>query len=113
MQIQADGYAAIWSEPINTTEDLEPIQLQLNTGGNIIGQVLDPKGQPISAVIVKVVDGVSSDVSVDGQFELKNVADGIHEISAELVGYEPAKITVEVAVGLTTQDAIIIMTPVE
>lgn len=113
IQIQAEGYASDWSEVINTTENIGPIQISLNSGGRITGQILNNFGEPVSAAIIKVFDGLSSDVSVEGAFELRNVAAGIHEITAELPGYETATVTVEVAVGLTTENAVLTLMPIE
>ncbi|UCD50418.1 MAG: carboxypeptidase regulatory-like domain-containing protein, partial [Phycisphaerales bacterium] len=96
VQIQTDGYAARWSEPINTDETAQ-VQVALTGGGAISGRVVDEQGRAIagakvaplskaSGVMPQTKEAFASEdgavETVEGTFVLKNLPPGAETLKA-------------------------------
>jgi len=125
VQIQADGYAPRWSDPINTDEQFQ-IQLSLTAGGTITGIVVDEKGQAIAGAKVTPLSkacGVMPQTSeafasedggvetVSGAFELIDLPPGSETLKATHPDYAFNIVTgVVVRAGKTTAGIEIVLT---
>jgi iron complex outermembrane receptor protein len=75
--------------------------------GNIRGQVTDVEGDPVvRAVVVLVASGARTETDASGQFALRRVPAGRHELQVARLGLAPVSKTVVVPVGGTAEIAI-------
>jgi len=124
VQIQADGYAPPWSEPINTDEGTR-VQVALAPGGAISGMVVDEQGQAIAGAKItplskasgaapETKDAFASEQgaaeTVDGRFVLKNLPPGVETLKATHPDYTFSMIeNVPVHEGATTPGVEIVL----
>ncbi len=124
VQIAAEGFAWTNSEAIDTGRNA-PVVIKLSLGGTIKGMVVNDSGQPINNAKVtplsKAVETTSyikdvlisdSDtvITVNGSFELNNLASGMESIKVVHPDYAPSIIdNIEVKDGKTTKDIKVVL----
>jgi protocatechuate 3,4-dioxygenase beta subunit len=99
-----------------TEAGADPLQLVMETGGQIAGTVVDTQGRPVAAARVQARAQATAGPSFDpdrfffgnadegeGRFVLRDVAAGTYDLEAQATGYGTASLpNVRVAVGRTT-----------
>ena len=125
VQIAAEGYAWIWSEEINTDDNI-PVVIPLTAGGNIEGMVVDDMGKPVTGAKVVPLSKASGNMprtnetfvsgdgaveTVNGNFLLEHLAAGKETLRVMCNGYSPSIVKgIKVAEGETTEDVQIVLT---
>jgi RNA polymerase sigma factor (sigma-70 family) len=113
-QVVAEGYAAKWSQQVNTEEDGD-IVIELDQASSISGLVLDSEGVGITGAKViplslacgntsrnagKFISEAGAVVTVDGAFTLKDISAGRESLKVVHWDYSPAVIEdIEVGEG--------------
>lgn len=75
-------------------------------GGRIVGRVIDARtGRPLSSVMVHVSAGALGTLTaLDGRYVVRNVPPGVHDVTAQNIGYATKTVTdVEVLPGRTAE----------
>jgi hypothetical protein len=127
VQIAAEDFAWAWSEEVNTDQNV-PVVIKLSAGGGIKGRVVNGAGQPVNGAKVVPLSKaggvriqaayiqdpfVSQDGAVEtvnGMFELKNLAPGKESIKAVHPDYAYSVVSdIEVKEGQTTEDVKVVM----
>lgn len=75
-------------------------------GGRIVGRVIDARtGRPLSSVMVHVsASGLGTLTALDGRYGVRNVPPGVHDVTAQNIGYATKIVTgVEVLPGRTAE----------
>jgi protocatechuate 3,4-dioxygenase beta subunit len=122
VQIAVDGSAWIWSEEINTDEN-KPVTIGLSTGGSIKGLVVNSQGERVSSAKVIPLSKAGSPrweeifvseeglvVTVNGEFLLKNIAEGQETIKVTHPDYGRAIVKdIDVAEGVTTEGVEVVL----
>ncbi len=125
VQIAAEGYAWVWSEEINTDDNISVV-IPLTAGGNIEGTVVDDMGKPVTGAKVAPLSKASGNMprtnetfvsddgaveTVKGDFLLENLAAGKETLRVMCNGYSPSIVKgIAVAEGRTTEDVQIVLT---
>jgi hypothetical protein len=128
VQIAAEGFAWTWSEDINSDCN-NPVVIKLSAGGCIKGRVVNEAGQLINgAKVIPLSEAAGEKVglrtcrkdpfisedsaveTVDGVFELKNLAPGNESIKVVCPDYAYSIINdIEVKEGQTTEDIRVVL----
>jgi len=124
VQVQAEGYAPRWSDPINTDESFE-IQFALTAGGTITGKVVDENGKPVSnATVIPLSQAcgvmlgsenafVSQEGAVrttDGVFRLTHLPAGLETLKVNHPDYAPEVVEeISVSEGKSTDGIQIVL----
>ncbi len=101
---RAEGYAMGVSEPfvLSPGGTFENVVIHLDKAGSVSGFVIDPAGEPVRDVDVKIDDGAThTDTRTDaeGQFTNRDVRPGEWTLVARHPGYAPIEMPVTVRVG--------------
>jgi len=127
VQIAAEDFAWAWSEDVNTDQNV-PVVIKLSAGGGIKGRVVNGAGQPVNGARVIPLSKAAGTRSqpaymqdpfvcddgavetVNGMFELKNLAPGKESIKAVHPDYAYSVVSdIEVKEGQTTEDIEVIL----
>lgn len=127
VQVLAEGYAATWSEDVNSLST-EPTKIFLTPGGTLTGRVVDVSGKPLAnaQVIPLSLAGSVSRLSLgnfvseygavktdqQGRFILNNVALGLETLKVTYPDHAFTIVSnIEILEGLTTQGIRIVVGP--
>ncbi|MHC4212499.1 MAG: sigma-70 family RNA polymerase sigma factor [Planctomycetota bacterium] len=122
VQIAVDGFAWTWSEEINTDEN-KPVTIGLSTGGSIKGLVVNSRGERVSGAKVIPLSKAASPrweetfvseeglaVTVNGEFLIKNIAEGQETIKVSHPDYCRAIVKdIDVVEGVATEGVEIVL----
>ena len=128
VQIAADGFAWMWSQDVNTDQNV-PVVIKLSAGGGIKGKVVNNAGKPVKGAKVlplSMAGGTSIragcmqdpfiseegavETADDGIFELKHLAPGKESIKVIHPDYAYSILNdIEVKEGQTTEGINVVM----
>ena len=109
LQAHAPGYAAVRQDVAAGNED---VQLVLETGGTIVGSVVDPKGQPVEGAMLtaqsepaegeqQAYGGAAADEG-GGRFTMRDLRAGRYVLQARARGHADGTASASVVAGRTT-----------